>query len=194
MGLLLSSVVQAQFRLPPFDVELKVSETVIPSNNNYQTAVVNTDLLETTNIYGAAHLQFGQHLAVGWLYAKSFRGQVKYSSNGFQTAPNSEMASLLMFGPDLRYTTGRAKKTRLSVSVNYTQVEFVDDKGGYRLAHKANAIGASFGLIKRLSNTIDFNIIELGVKAILGEKTFWLNTDIMLEAKTGLTFNFSKRK
>ena len=185
----------AQFHLPPFDVELKVQEALLPSEDNGQSALIKIGYLETTNIYGAAHLQFGQHLAIGWLYAQSFRGVVNYSSSdGSQSPPANEKASMLMFGPDLRYTTSRAKKTRFSMSLNYTQVEFTDDKGSYRLAHKTNAIGISFGLIKRLSNTIDFNIIELGSKGFLGEKAFWMEAGMMLEAKTGLTFNFSKRK
>ena len=195
-GLLLCvGVCQAQFRLPPFNVELKVTESLIPNNDNNQSGAYNLDLLEATSVYGAAHLQFGQHIEVGWLYSQSFRGMVKYSNNGgSQSPPASEKASLLMYGPEARYSTGRGKKTRFSLGINYTQVEFTDDKGGYRLAHKTNAIGASFGIIRRLSNTIDFNIIELGAKAMLGEKAFWIKSDLMLEVKTGLIFNFSKRK
>ena len=196
MGLLMSSITLAQFRLPPFDIELKVQETFIPSdNNNNQTATVTTDYLETTNFYGAAHLQIGQHLALGWLYAQSFRGTLQYStSNSSQASPPDGKASLLMFGPDIRYATSRAKKTRFSISFNYTQIEFVDDKGTYRLAHKSNAVGLSLGIVKRLSNTIDLNLIELGSKGFLGEKAFWMEAGMMLEVKTGLTFNFSKRK
>ncbi len=194
VALLAIRIAEAQFRLPPFNVELKVTESVIPNNDNNQSAAYNLDLLEATSVYGAAHLQFGQHIEVGWLYSQSFRGMVKYSNNGGSQTPASEKASLLMFGPEARYSTGRGKKTRLSLGINYTQVEFVDDKGGYRLARKNNAIGASLGLIKRLSNTIDFSIIELGAKAMLGEKAFWINSDLMLEAKTGIIINFSKRK
>ena len=192
--LLCAGVGQAQFRLPPFNVDIKVAESLIPNNADNQSASYNLDFLEATSVYGAAHLQFGQHIEVGWMYSQSIRGKVKYSSNGSQSAPGSEKASLLVYGPDIRFSTGRGKKTRFSLSLNYTQMEFVDDKVSYRLAHKTNALGAGIGIIRRLSNTIDFNIIELGAKAMLGEKAFWIKSDLMLEVKTGLIFNFSKRK
>ncbi len=186
--------VHAQFRLPPFDVELKVSQALIPAFGNNYGAVINLDALEATNIHGAAHLQLGQHIGIGWLYSRSFRGAAHYSYSGGSQSIPKENAYLLMSGPDLRISSGRGKKSRFYLSLNYTQVEFVDDKGGYRLAHKTNALGANIGLMRRLSNTVYFNIIELGAKKMFGEKAFWLNSDLMIEAKTGFTINFSKRK
>lgn len=186
--------VHAQFRLPPFDVEFKVTQALIPNDYN-NSAAINLDVLEATSIHGAAHIQLGQHIGIGWLYSRSFRGSVNYSTNGgTQSAPGSEDAYLLTSGPDVRISSGRGKKTRFYLGLNYTNVEFIDDKGGYRLAHKTNALGASIGLMRRLSNTVYINIIELGARALVGEKAFWLNSDIMLEAKTGVTINFSKRK
>lgn len=194
IGLMAHQVILAQFRLPPFDVELKVTQAVIPNDYNNSNAI-NLDALEATSIHGAAHIQLGQHIGIGWLYSRSFRGAVNYSTNGGSvSAPASEQAYLLTSGPDLRISSGRGKKTRFYLSLSYTQVEFIDDKGGYRLAHKTNALGGSIGLMKRLSNTIYLNIIELGARALVGEKAFWLNSDLMLEAKTGITINFSKRK
>lgn len=195
IGLTIPHGILAQFRLPPFDVEVKVAQALIPTFNDNNSATIKLDFLEATSIYGAAHLQIGQHLGIGWLYSRSFRGTVRYSTNNnTQTPPAAENAFLLVNGPDLRISSGRGKKTRWYLSLNYTQVEFIDEKVGYRLAHKTNAFGGSIGIMKRLSNTVYFNIIELGAKAMLGEKAFWLNSDLMLEAKTGFTLNFSKRK
>lgn len=193
LGIAGLQVAHAQFRLPPFDVELKASQVIIPSNANPNTSAITINNFETTNIYAAAHLQFGQHIGLGWLYSRSFRGLVSYSSNsGLSPAP--EKALMLMSGPDLRISTGRGKKSRFFLSLNYVNVELVDDKGGYRQASKLNAVGASIGWMRRLSNTVYLNIIEVGAKGWMGEKSYWLDQDVMLEAKSGVTINFSRRK
>ena len=195
LALLSPQLMVAQFRVPPFDVEVKVAQSLIPTFDHNSNTPVQTDVLEATSIFGAAHLQLGQHFAIGWLYSRSFRGTVKFSTNSDSGSnPPSEQAFQLVNGPDLRISSGRGKKTRWYLSLNYTQVEFIDQKSGYRLAHQCNAAGASVGIMKRLSNTVYFNIIELGARALLGEKAFWLNSDLMIEAKTGFTFNFSRRK
>ena len=85
---------------------------------------------------------------------------------------------------------------RYYLSVNYGQVELVQDNEIYRTAGKSNAFGGSIGMMRRLSNNLYLNIIELGVK-VMSDEIFWFNTTkdkFIVDAKTGLTYNIGKRK
>ncbi len=99
-----------------------------------------------------------------------------------------------MNGPDIRFSTGRIKNWRPYLSLNYMDVEFVEDRGGYRLANKTKAFGAGIGFMRKLGNKLYWNVLEVNGH-FLAEKVYWYtNSDVILEVKTGFTYNFGKQK
>lgn len=181
------TLVNAQFQLPQFDVELKVQQNIIPfSGGEY------LNYFETTNLYSAAHVQVGQHLAIGGFYSRSFRGTERFS---YKTEDVYHDALNLTKGIEIRFSTGRAKKWRKYIALNYSQIEIVEDNIDYRLASKTNAFGGSLGIMRKLSNKLYLTIIELGVKA-LSDEIFWFNSSdkLMIDAKMGLLYNIGKKK
>lgn len=179
----------AQLKIPTFDVELKIQQNLIPGDGRYDG---NLAFVETTNIYGGAHVQINQNVALGGFYSKSFRGVagIRYNDNNI-----NQEGILLQKGLDVRLSTGRAKNWRKYLVVNYSQVEIVQANEAFRLAGKSNAFGASLGIMRKLSNNLYLNVIELGVK-VMSDEIFWFNTSnkIILDGKMGLTYNIGKRK
>ena len=99
-----------------------------------------------------------------------------------------------MYGPTVRISSGRIKNWRPYLNLSFLAVEYVEDKGGYRQAHKTNAGGVGIGIMRRLSNKLYWNVLELSGN-ILSEKIFWLTeSNLIVEAKTGFTYNFGKLK
>jgi hypothetical protein len=183
---------QAQMRIPTFDVELKVHQNLIPGSGGDDGSM---EFVETTNFYGAAHVQINQYVAIGGFYSRSFRGEAAFTSNGGDNNSKTQ-AFQLQKGLDLRLSTSRAKKMRYYLSVNYLQVELVQDNEVYRTADKSNAFGGSLGMMRRLSNNLYLNVIELGVK-VMSEEIFWFNTTkdkFIMDAKMGLTYNIGRKK
>ena len=70
----------------------------------------------------------------------------------------------------------------------YSKVEFVETQGSINLAATTNAMGANIGVMLRLGNNLYWNVVELGAK-MLSEKIYWLDSDLIVEAKMGLTYN-----
>lgn len=183
-----AALASAQFRLPQFDVELKGQQNLFPGNGGDGSM----DFFETTNIYAGAHIQIGQHFAIGGFYSNSFRGADRYSGNNSSA---SKKGLLLLKGLDFRLSTGRSKNWRKYITLNYSKLEFVEDNIDYRLATKANAIGASVGIMRKLSNALYLTVIELGVKS-LSDELFWTGSSnkILIDVKVGLLYNIGKRK
>ena len=181
----------AQLKLPTFDVELKISQNSIIGSGD-----VNGTLLfaETTNFYAGAHVQLNQHIALGGFYSRRFRGMAKL---GYGSSNMDQKAEVLQLqkGLDVRFSTGRAKKWRKYLSINYSQVELVQVNEAYRLAGKSNAFGASLGIMRKLGNRLYLNVIDLGV-IVMADEIFWFNTSdkIIIDGKIGLTYNIGKRK
>ena len=186
-----SAVSYAQIRLPIFDVELKINENLLPGDGRYNGDI---KFMETTNIYGGAHVQIGQHIALGGFYSRSFRGVAAISYGNGNTDKKAEVL-LLQKGLDLRLSTGRAKKWRKFLSVNYSQLEIVQVNQAYRLGGKTNAYGASLGIMRKLSNNLYLNVIELGVK-VMSDEMFWLGpkNKFIMDARMGLIYNIGKKK
>ena len=182
----------AQIWLPMVDLEVKASQNVIPANN---VNLISLRVMETTNLFLAAHVQINQYLAAGWIYSRSFRGQGYNSPNDFKFhfGRGDSRAITLMQGPEIRISAGRSAKWRPYLNLNYCVAQVVEDKGSYRFASKQTALGASIGLMRRLGNRLYFNVLELGMKRF-SEKIFWADTKLLLEAKTGFTYNIGKRK
>jgi len=182
----------AQFSLPRFDIEVKAAQCVYPGNDRQQYSL---RALESTNLHLAAHVQINQHIAVGWFYSSSMRGQGYNTPNDFKFKFGSgdSKAQMLFTGVDLRLSAGRAVRLRPYLSLNYGKAQIVEDKGSYRLASDLTAFGGSFGLMRRMGNHLYWNIIEIGAKS-LSQKLFWSEGAVVLELKTGFTYNIGKRK
>jgi hypothetical protein len=189
--LLVPAICLAQFQLPRIDVEAKLSQVVLPGDNYDQYTL---RALETTNLHLGAHWQINQHFAIGWVYSNSFRGS-GYNVNDFKfNFGNGDSKAMTMFsGPDLRISTGRARRWRQYLSINYSKAEVVEDKGSFRYAQKTNAFGGSIGVARRMGNHIYWNVFELGAKG-LTDKIFWSNMNFVFEIKMGLTYNIGKKK
>lgn len=186
-----STIGLAQFQLPRIDVEAKVTQNVLPGDNSSGYTL---KALETTNLLLGAHWQISQHIAIGWIYSNSYRGSgynVNYLKFNFGKGDSKALVS--MSGPDIRISTGRAKKWRQYLSVNYCNVEVVEDKGSFRYSQKTNAIGGSIGVARRLGNHLYWNVFEVGVKKF-SEKIFWSNMGFTFEVKMGFTYNIGKKK
>lgn len=181
----------AQLRIPTFDVEIKINQNLIPGSGDGDGQI---EFVETTNVYAGAHVQINQYVALGGFYSRSFRGtgKIHYDNNN---SVNKEVL-FLQKGLDIRLSTSRAKKWRKYLVVSYTQIEMVRVDEALRLAAKTNAFGGNLGIMRRLSNNLYLNVIELGLK-VMSDDIFWFGTtkDIFIvDAKMGLTYNIGKRK
>lgn len=189
--LLCVGTIKAQLKLPTFDVELKIQQTLLPGEGDNDGQL---EFAETTNFYGGAHVQINQYVAIGGYYGRSFRGNAKFK-NGIGSTENETLQ--LQKGIDIRVSTSRAKKWRKYLVVNYGQIEYVSVKESFRLADKSAAFGANLGLMRRLSNNLYLTVIELGVK-VMSDDIFWFEApdadNIIAEAKMGLVYNIGKRK
>ena len=184
----------AQFHLPRFDVEIKGGMAMISADQTMDQTYYVKDA-KTFNIQVGAHWQLNQNIGIGWVYTRSMSGTIGFESGNGSSAPPNDNIFLMMNGPDLRISTGRTRKMRYYLSVNYVALEFVEQKEGYRLAAKTNTFGGGIGMMLRLSNKLYWNIIELNAHPIPSDAIYWLTkTDVILEAKTGFTINFGKRK
>ncbi len=189
IGLMIAFSAHSQLRFPPFDIELKLHQSFFPGPGEND----GLEVFEATNLQGGLHLHISQHLAVGGFYSQSIAATAKYSEawgstqtrNGFQ----------LVKGIDVRLSTGRAKKWRSFIALNYSQIEIIEDNENYRFAAKAGSFGASLGIMRKLGNKLYLNLIELNGQ-VVSDPPFWFNTDtdILVGAKMGLLYNFSRRK
>ena len=187
-------VTSAQFKLPTFDIELKANQTLIPGEGRSNGELM---YLETTNFYGAVHLQLGQRIGIGVFYSKSFRGK-EAVSYGDGEADQQWDALTAMQGVDLRFSAGRARKWRPYLSLVAGQLEVVEANESYRLGAKSAVYGFNLGLMRRLGNKLYLNVIEIGAKYI-NDKMFWFDDQgpggyPMIEAKMGLTYNIGRKK
>lgn len=191
-----SCVCLGQFQMPRIDIDLKLHQALIPAENN-QNSRSSLNVLATTNLQFGAHIQINQYFAAGWIYSGSFRGSgyntVDFKGNIFKDGDSKAITS--MNGPELRISTGRAGKWRPYLSLNYFNLQVVEDKGSFRFSTKVSAIGGSIGIMRRYGNHLYWNVFEAGVKK-LSEKLFWADsgTNLMIELKTGFTYNIGKRK
>jgi Outer membrane protein beta-barrel domain len=188
--LLMSGIsVNAQFQLPQFDVEIKGQQNLIPGDGQNDGDL---QVAETTNIYGAAHVQLGQHIAVGGFFSKSLRGTGKFSLGQGDVTHD---ILFLQKGIDLRLSTGRARNWRPYLSLNYSKIEIVEDNGGYRIASKTNAFGGSLGIMRKLGSKLYLTVIELGAKS-MSDEIFWFSTSdkLIIDLKMGLLYNIGKKK
>ena len=183
----------AQFQLPRFDVEVKGGIAVLSADQTIDKSYYVKHVF-TTNLMAGAHWQLNQNIGIGWIYAKSLSGKLGYDAGG-GTAPADENIYMMMNGPDIRISTGRTKKWRPYLSLNYLTFEFINQKNGFRLATSTKSFGSSLGIMRRISNKVYWNVIELSFHALDKDAIYWLTkSDFFAEAKMGVTVNFGKRK
>ncbi len=183
----------AQLRIPIFDVELNIQQNEIPEQAREGDGTI--DFAESTNVYAGVHVQINQHIALGGFYSRSFRGEgvIRYydgSSNVYREVLH------LQKGMDVRLSSRRAKKWRKYLVVSYSQVELVQVGEVFRLADKSNAFGSRLGIMRKLSNNLYLNMIDLG-STVITDDIFWFGSTgyiIILDAKMGLTYNIGKKK
>lgn len=189
----LTTISQAQFSFPKFDVELNGGFAKISADQTVDNNYSINDVL-AMNLQAAAHWQINQNIGLGWTYSKSLSGSISYGSIDNGTTVSTQNIYLLMYGPTVRISSGRIKNWRPYLNLSLLAVEYVEDKEGYRQAHKTNAGGVGVGIMRRLGNKLYWNVLELSGN-VLSEKIFWLTeSNLIVEAKTGFTYNFGKLK
>lgn len=182
-----------QLRLPAFDVSLKGN--YLSLNDEYQYATGSRGFMyESLGLQGEIHLQLSQRLAVGWVYGKSMfisNYHDTWGSNG----DYDRSAEHLFYGANLRLSGGRSSKLRPYVQAKYFWLEVTVTHPDYRAAADMKGFAGGVGLMLRLNNKLYINLIE-GEACVLkphGSRMFRAN-DIFPQFRTGLTYNFSKRK
>ena len=186
--------VTAQLSLPRIDIESKLTQNIVPGNQGDNNAYP-LKALETTNLQLGVHWQIKQYLALGWIYSGSLRGS-GYNGTDFKfNFGKGDSKALTSFsGIDLRLSTGRANRWRPYLSLSYGKAEVVEDRGSFRLASKTNAFGGSLGIMRRMGTHLYWNVLEASVK-IFSKKMFWADDGgVMMELKTGFTYNIGKKK
>jgi hypothetical protein len=192
--LLLTEVTFAQFKMPTFDIELKAHQILMPGEGRNDGEL---KYFETTNYYGAVHLQLGQRVGIGVFYGKSVRGTEGVSYNDGSSDQVWEAITATQ-GVDLRLSAGRARRWRPYLSLVVGRIEAVESNDSYRLAAKSAMYGFNLGLMRRLGNRLYFNVIELGAKYV-NDRMFWFDdygpgSQMLVDAKMGLTYNIGRKK
>lgn len=188
---LFAPVVQAQFQLPSFEIGLKGGYTAMFDNLNLN----NDGVYESLLAQGELNIHLGQRVAVGYFY----QGNVILSNyheqdNGGGQSFDQDGKHLLN-GLTLRISTGRSTKFRPYIQGKYFWYEVVVDYGGFRVAGKGNGVSIGAGVMLRLGHKVYINLIEADFCNILSAtEVMFDKNNIFPQVRTGLTYNFSKRK
>lgn len=172
---------ESQIRLPQFDIEAKGGFSMIDVGGNEAIRNTSFSFFQT-----GLHVQFGQRVALGGFYNRSFSGEVRY-----KTGSDSDLIyplSVLMYGVDLRFSAGRSVKWRPYFGLVYGKAEYVQKTGGYNLAASSNVMGANLGIMRLFGRNFYWNVLEISAR-YMPDKISWLKADFSLEAKTGFTYN-----
>jgi len=179
-----------------FDVELKAGGGPINVANADDNMDSNIDHAEIFPVQGGLHLAITQHLAIGGFYARSVAGSVYYQSGSSSTSnfssPGYDVSiESLMYGLDLRLSTGRAAKWRPYISASYGKAEFVQEASEeqpYSLAASSKLIALNGGMMLRFGHNFYWNLFEVSGK-YLPDRIFWLDSDLCIEFKTGFLYH-----
>jgi hypothetical protein len=193
--LALTLIANAQFRLPSFDIGVRGGYLHLNDNFEESDGQNRNAVFESLLGHGEANIHFGQHLALGYFYQRSIIISNYHEEGGGGGSRFDQDAEHLMHGLNFRISAGRAPKLRPYGQLKYAKYEVVVDYGGFRLASKGNALGFGGGVMLRLGHNFYFNLIEAELYKLLSVSEVMLNNkDMFFELKTGITYNFSKRK
>jgi hypothetical protein len=179
----------AQFPIPTFDVAVKPGYFFIDGNTSSSD-----QNMKYESLLGQAELNIhvNHHIALGYFYQRNaFISNYHGKNNGTADQPGSH----LMHGFNLRLSAGRSVRWRPYINIKYFALQTVIHYPGFNLAYDGTGIGGGAGLMLRLSHRLYFNVIEAEIYQLQkpGEVIFVANK-LFPQVKTGVTYNFLKRK
>lgn len=191
---LFSLSVDAQLRLPAFDISFKTGYVFIPDEYQVYQSTGNLHYnyqYQSVWAQGELNLHVGQRIAVGGFYNKSVIGNY-INHEGDQPGQDAEH---LMYGVSLRLSSGRSVRVRPYLQMKVFKFQAVVHGSGFDIATKCNGAMANIGLMIRLSNKLYLNIPDLQVGSVFerGDLLF-RDMPVMVQAGVGITYNFTKRK
>lgn len=186
----------AQLRVPSFEVAVKAGYVNIGDDRNDPSGG-NSIFRTYESIYaqGELSVHIGQHIAIGYFHQRSILGDYHDSGGNSGQDVNLE-GEHLIHGLNLRLSTGRTSKFRAYVQFKYFESQFLIDYGDFRVAREGPGAGAGVGLMLRLGHKLYLNLIEAEATTLLSESDVLFSDDKILfpTVRTGITYNFSKRK
>jgi hypothetical protein len=186
------SEVNAQLRIPSFEVALKGGYLRIDDDRQNQSQQ-DEYVYEGAFVQGELMVHIGQHLAVGYFYQRSIFAN--YHSRENLSVNLDQDAEHLIHGINLRLSTGRAAKFRPYLSAKYFQNQFVVNFESYNIATEGTGASAGFGLMMRMGHNLYINILEVEASTILQDnEVIFVQNNVFPVVRTGVTYNFSKRK
>jgi hypothetical protein len=190
----LASGANAQFRLPSFEIAAKGG--YLYASDNIENSDGNSLQNDYESVYaqGEISVHFGQHIALGYYYQKSVFGNY-HGSNGSGSSNIDQDGEHLIHGLNLRFSTGRAAKFRPYIQAKYFSHQFVVHYNGFNLATEGSGAAAGVGLMLRFGHNLYLNIVEAEVNMFIGtNEVLFAKQDLFPIVRTGLTYNFSKKK
>jgi hypothetical protein len=190
--LLSSFQLDAQFRLPKFEVQTKVGwagANFRDSNNRsygYGTLIGGGDL----------SIPMNQHFSIGVFLSQSMPG-AHLAVGGNVGTPNSWAnydVKHRAFGTMLRISANRLKRFRPYVDARVGKFEMYIDHDAYRLANSTFFLGGTLGLMTRLGSRMYVVFPEIVMMSRTQSFFFDTRKVPIVELRGGLCFNFDKRK
>jgi hypothetical protein len=192
----LASSVFAQLRVPSFEVALKGGYVNISDDSNDPVSGSNEHkTYESVYIQGEINFHIGQHIALGYFHQRSVFGDYHYTSGGSSGIPLEFTGKHLIHGLNLRLSTGRTSKLRPYIQFKYFLDQFVIDYEGFNVARDGSGAAAGLGLMMRIGHKIYINLVEVEACTFLNDSdVLFVDGNVFPTARTGITYNFSKRK
>jgi hypothetical protein len=193
---LISLNVSAQLKMPSFEVALKGGYINIgddyndPNSGNHISRTY-----EGIFVNGEINVHIGQHIAVGYFHQRSVFGNYHEDSGGNGGKRLDKDGQHLMHGLNLRFSTGRTSKFRPYIQFKYVAHQIAIDYEGFTIAREGTGAAAGVGLMLRLGHKLYINLFEVEANTFLSDSDVLLiDTNVFPTVKTGITYNFSKRK
>jgi hypothetical protein len=186
----------AQLRAPSFEVAVKGGYVNIgddfddPNSGNHHQRTY-----EAIFVQGEVNVHIGQHIAVGYFHQRSVFGTYHEESGGDGGETLNKDGQHLMHGLNLRLSTGRTSKFRPYIQFKYVAHQIVIDYEGFTIAREGTGAAAGVGLMLRLGHKLYINLFEVEANTFLSDSEVLMDdANVFPTVKTGVTYNFSKRK
>lgn len=191
ISLLFATSVQAQFRLPPFDIAIKPGYMAMFDELNSKNG---SDIMyETLTLQGELNVHITQHIAVGTFYQRNMIISNYHAKD--QSADMDQDANHVFYGASARFSTGRATKFRPYCMIRYFHYETVVNYESFNIAGKGNAASFAVGLMLRLGHNFYLTLVEGEICQMLSaSEVLFEKKSLFPQFHTGLSYNFSKRK